>query len=133
MHVLFDVTVTLSRLSTSARKPEIMGTSITAMLDEPECSHLDRELRSGRKLLLAELRNNARPLHVLYAVSISVYLAQTSKEMWKSILSWWAAGSSSSMGDRRFRLSSERLSARLRERKEGWREEEEEGGCGCRS
>lgn len=47
------------------------------------------------------------------------YLAQTSKEMWKSILSWWAAGSSSSMGDRRFRLSSERLSARLLEREVG--------------
>lgn len=27
---------TCSRLSTSARKPEIMGTSMTAMLDEPE-------------------------------------------------------------------------------------------------
>lgn len=50
------------------------------------------------------------------------------------------------MGARRFRLSSERLSARLREREEGWREEEEEdgeeeeeeegedgGGCRCRS
>lgn len=66
------------------------------------------------------------------------YLAQTSKEMWKSILSWWAAGSSSSMGARRFRLSSERLSARLREREDGWREEgdeeeEDEGGCECRS
>ena len=34
--------LTLSRLSTSARKPEIMGTSMTAMLDEPEWSHLSR-------------------------------------------------------------------------------------------
>lgn len=32
---------TLSRLSTSARKPDIMGTSMTAMLEEPEWSHLD--------------------------------------------------------------------------------------------
>lgn len=42
-----DVTVTRSRLSTSALKPEIMGTSMTAMLDEPEWSHLDRKLRLG--------------------------------------------------------------------------------------
>ena len=42
---------TLSRLSTSALKPEIMGTSMTAMLDEPEWSHLDRESGSGGKLL----------------------------------------------------------------------------------
>lgn len=68
-------------------------------------------------------------------------LAQTSKEIWKSILSWWAAGSSSSMGARRFLFSSERLSARLRGREDWWREEEaeekeeevDEGGCGCRS
>lgn len=69
------------------------------------------------------------------------YLAQTSKETVKSILSWWAAGSSSSMGARRFLFSSERLSARLRGREDRWRGEEEdeeeeeveEGGCGCRS
>lgn len=68
-------------------------------------------------------------------VKCAFYLAQTSKEMWKSILSWWAAGSSSSMGARLFLLSSERLSARLREREEEWREEEDEkeGDCRCRS
>ncbi len=123
---------TLSRLSTSARKPEIMGTSMTAMLDEPEWSHLDRE--SGSEWKLGIVRSRAMHwVQLLYFYEVCVsYLAQTSKEMWKSILSWWAAGSSSSMGARRFRLSSERLSARLREREEGCREDEEEG-CRCRS
>lgn len=43
--MVFDAIITRSRLSTSTLKPEIMGTSMTAMLDEPEWSHLDRELR----------------------------------------------------------------------------------------
>lgn len=42
---MIDMIITRSRLSTSTLKPEIMGTSMTAMLDEPEWSHLDRELR----------------------------------------------------------------------------------------
>lgn len=45
VYVLTDVVITRSRLSTSALKPEIMGTSMTAMLDEPEWSHLDRKFR----------------------------------------------------------------------------------------
>lgn len=45
MYVMIDMIITRSRLSTSTLKPEIMGTSMTAMLDEPEWSHLDRELR----------------------------------------------------------------------------------------
>lgn len=74
--------------------------------------------------------------HDAASLRVCVYLAQTSREMWKSILSWWAAGSSSSMAVRRFRLSSERLSALLRGREAEWREdvdEEEDEGCGCRS
>lgn len=121
---LYIVIITLSKLSTSARKPEIMGTSMTAMLDEPEWSHLDRKLRSEMDI--------SRAVHRVYMSMCVCYLAQTSNEMWKSILSWWAAGSSSSIGARRFRLTSERLSARLRERGERWREEEE-GDCECRS
>lgn len=45
VYVWTDVVITRSRLSTSALKPEIMGTSMTAMLDEPEWSHLDRKCR----------------------------------------------------------------------------------------
>lgn len=102
-----------------------MGTSMTAMLDDPEWSHLDKQSGSDKHVVLLEA--------LMFAVN--VYLVQTSNEMWTSILSWWAAGSSSSMGARRFRLSSERLSARLREREVEWREEEEEeeGDCRCRS
>lgn len=127
--MVFDAIITRSRLSTSTLKPEIMGTSMTAMLDEPEWSHLDRELR------LELIRIRLVCVYVYVGVCWGLYLAQISNEMWKSSLSWWPAGSSSSMGARRFRLrfSSERLSARLRERGGRCREEDEDKSCVCRS
>lgn len=36
VYVVVDLIITRSRLSTSTLKPEIMGTSMTAILDEPE-------------------------------------------------------------------------------------------------
>lgn len=101
---------------------------MTAMLDEPEWSHLDQKIRKIMNKIIFF------PISSVHGNTVSLYLAQTSKEMWKLSLSWWAAGSSSSMGARRFRLSSERLSARLRERDAEYLEvEDEEEGCRRRS
>lgn len=92
---------------------------------------------SGQRI---EIRTNQNMTCVWVCVCVvgggafwGLYLAQISIEMWKSSLSWWPAGSSSSMGARRFRLSSERLSARLRERGGRCPEEDKDEDCVCRS